>query len=60
MEMARAPGPVVRQEILRLTSPILARGGFETNAIGSFPAVLGAAQHEWQDGHLRRLDWTHD
>lgn len=29
--MARAPGPVVRQEILRLTSRTLARGGFAIN-----------------------------
>ena len=58
--MTRAPGPVVRQEILRLTSPTLARGGSKTNAIGFLTAVLGHAQHEWRDRHPRRGDWTHD
>ncbi len=47
--MARAPGPVIRQEIPRLTSSTLARGGF------SFLVYLSSARSEPTPALGRRL-----
>ena len=43
-DMARAPGPVVRQEIPRLTSPTLARWGLSLNVAHARPMHSPTAQ----------------